>query len=524
MRPILVADCETDPFKYGRVPIPFLWNIFDGNTHKTFDGKNCTRNFIKYIRQKRAIVYAHNAGKFDWHFLIDYIEPFTPIMVINGRIAKFKIDYCEFRDSFNLLPFALKEYRKDKIEYWKMEKQHRQKYMPEIKSYIKSDCKYLWWLVTKFVQLFGLHLTIASTGLNQWRLIERHRTPKSTPYFYDLIKPFYYGGRVECFRKGIINHPFKVIDINSAYPYAMTFEHPISTDCEITKKLPKNPKKLTLCFIKLKAKSTGAFPFRDKTGLNFPNDNIERIFFITGWEYLAAQQLNILTDPKILEIIQFKKHANFSEFANRFYNAKLQAKRDNKQDEYLYAKYMLNSVYGKFGANPRSYHEYQNIEQKYIDAAMQDNWSFSCLFGKWAIVERPIPEYKQRFYNVAISASITGFVRAYLLYALHSVNSPLYCDTDCIACFDIADLEISERLGSWSFEADCVNGAIAGKKLYAFKMKNGKYKSATKGVQLKPADIYAIANGAIMTHKSDAPTFSIKKEPVFMSRNIKMTG
>ncbi len=56
------------------------------------------------------------------------------------------------------------------------------------------------------------------------------KAPKTTENYYDALKPFYYGGRVECFKKGIIEEKFSVIDITSAYPYAMIFKHPIGVD------------------------------------------------------------------------------------------------------------------------------------------------------------------------------------------------------------------------------------------------------------------------------------------------------
>lgn len=110
MRPIWTADCETDPFKRGRIPKPFLWGVYDGTACHLFER---TEDFINFVQDKKVILYAHNGGKFDWHFILDYLEPFTPINIINGRIAKFKIGVCEFRDSYNILPIPLAAYQKE---------------------------------------------------------------------------------------------------------------------------------------------------------------------------------------------------------------------------------------------------------------------------------------------------------------------------------------------------------------------------------------------------------------------------
>ena len=113
-REIAVADCETDPFKINRIPAPFVWGYYDGEIYKEF---STTKEFIEFVKNENKIIYAHNGGKFDWHFIKEYIEPEQKIMVINGRLASFKIGNCEFRDSYNLLPVPLSAYQKTEIDY-----------------------------------------------------------------------------------------------------------------------------------------------------------------------------------------------------------------------------------------------------------------------------------------------------------------------------------------------------------------------------------------------------------------------
>ena len=35
-RKLIAIDCETDPFKAGRVPEPFIWGMYDGNEFKNW--------------------------------------------------------------------------------------------------------------------------------------------------------------------------------------------------------------------------------------------------------------------------------------------------------------------------------------------------------------------------------------------------------------------------------------------------------------------------------------------------------
>src|SRR4051812_21942910 len=113
MREIWVADAETDPFEHGADIQPFIWGAFNGTEYHEFE---TTAALVDFFRDKKVIVYAHNGGRFDWHFLLPHLDPFTPVMIIAGRLAKFTIGECEFRDSYNILPSPLSAYQKDEID------------------------------------------------------------------------------------------------------------------------------------------------------------------------------------------------------------------------------------------------------------------------------------------------------------------------------------------------------------------------------------------------------------------------
>src|SRR5512147_708036 len=90
---IAVADCETDPFDGVTIPEPFIWGYYDGTHYEEFTN---TDDFIRYIYTLGdTILYAHNGGKFDWYFILDYIDDFSKVMIINGRLSKFKIGDVE---------------------------------------------------------------------------------------------------------------------------------------------------------------------------------------------------------------------------------------------------------------------------------------------------------------------------------------------------------------------------------------------------------------------------------------------
>lgn len=532
-RKIAVIDSETDPFLNGRIPKPFLWGFYDGKIYREF---KTAIELAEFLAPQKLIVYAHNGGKFDYHFLLNEIGAFQEITLINNRLAKFRIGECEFRDSMNILPVSLATYQKTEIEYWKFEENVRHEHISEISSYLRDDCFYLYQFVKEFLDTYGINITLASAAFKQWKKISNKPAPQTDQITYNELAPYYYGGRVECFQKGIINETFNVFDINSAYPYAMTFEHPYGSTytmregCEYEKIIEQN-------FYTIIAVSRGGLPFRDlNNSLTFPDDQEVREYHVTGWEIIAAQDLNCLEIYSIPTVISFSERIEFNDYVDHFYELKKNATKGSP--EYIYAKLFLNSLYGKFASNPNNYNEFMIIPPQYIEVTTsgkknfpptmevfnKEGWEFAGDFGTNALIRRDLDDEDKRFYNVAVSASITGFVRAYLFRAIKSVGNPYYCDTDSIAFSGLHTLTIGNELGAWDNEGEFDSAAIAGKKLYAFRnSKNGKEKIASKGSRINSDQIFEIAKGETITYNSEAPTFSPFNEPSFLSRRIKMT-
>lgn len=509
---IIVADCESDPFEHGAVIQPFIWGAFDGGEYHEFQK---TEDFVTWAKAQNAIIYAHNGGKFDWHFILDYLEPFSRLMIISGRLAKIPFGEAELRDSYSILPVPLSQLKKDDFDYAKMRKEVRHKHMAEIRQYLENDCRYLFEYVSAFIEKYGTNLTAASAALAQWRKITGEKTPETTRGFYETFSPYYYGGRVQCFEVGEIHRPFQVIDINSAYPFAMLHAHAWGKDTVITNTLPTE--NVERCFITLSCDSLGAFPFRTDKGLSFPSDGARRVFNVTGWEYCAARDTGALQNAEIHKVYRFIHKKDFSQYVNYFYAQKVAYANNKDVPEYHFAKLFMNSLYGKWAANPDKYRDHMLIEKKHVAAArVNEGYEYAGDLGGLALVEKPLSEARQRYFNVATGASITGFVRAMLHRAMHQCEGVLYCDTDSIAAEGLGSLDLDpERLGAWDVEAQCTYGAIAGKKLYAFKTNKTDpkklWKVASKGVRLTPDQIVRVACGEEIRHEKEAPTLRAKK-------------
>lgn len=533
-----VIDSETDPFKKGRIPKPFLWGFYDGDIYEEFETVTDLLTYLEKQAEKEIYyrIYAHNGGKFDYHFMLDYLEPESSVMIINGRLSKFNIGPTEYRDSYNLFNFALSKYKKDEIDYSIMEKEERDKPFNKrkISDYLQKDCIYLYELVHGFIETYGMHLTQAGAAMKIWQKMSGLK-PETSAHYFDSLLPYYYGGRVECGKKGIIRKQFSVVDITSAYPYAMTSDHPISGEYKslYNKKAEKYinenggllSERSTQCFFKILARSGGCLPYRDKVKnkLTFPRDYQLRMYTIPGWEIQAGIETNTLRDIRIIEVRYWKESINFKEYVNKFFKIKSDAERACDKLTELFAKLFLNALYGKFAANPRNYKTFTIDEPKNIDELLEKGYKPGGFLGKWFLAKRDLMEDRQRFYNIATAASITSFVRAYLWKAICKTDGFLYCDTDSIAAHDISQLELGNKLGEWDLEGEFESGGIGGRKMYAFKKQDGDWKTASKGARLESREILDVAKGKEIIYDPKEPTFSVHHEPRFTQRVIVKT-
>lgn len=534
-RSIAVIDAETDPFLFGRIPKPFLWGFYDGINFKTFDTSD---ELAELIKTQNIIVYAHNGGKFDHLFLLDHIEPFERMLIINSRLTQFRLGSAEMRDSYSIIPAPLRAYKKGDMDYSIMEESERDKphNREKIVEYLRDDCIYLFELVEAFRERFGDNITQASTAMKQWKKISGLKPPRMTREQFTLFDRFYYGGRVQCFRTGIVDEHFSVADINSAYPFAMLYQHPFRPDFAVVEE-PCEFSPDVRYFYRLECESHGAFPYREKSGLAFPNDGQRREFFVTDWEYHTAKNAGLLRGEKFVEGFMFASTTDFSQYVMKFYDERKRAKKEGDKLTDLFSKLLMNSLYGKFGSD---YQEYEH----YMSAPVGDRFEAWEEVGRMSeamnLISRPLDESEMKFFNVATAASITGFVRAYLLAAITRVgfDNMLYCDTDSIAARDISSLDIHGELGGWKNEGLFDRAGISGKKMYIFKKNKNcpiyaadkkkdpetkSYKSASKGVKLSEAQLWRVAKGGVEIHNNDAPSMAIGRKTRFVSRRVKMT-
>jgi len=566
-RQIATCDCETDPFLHNRIGKPFVWGFYDGKTFRHFDS---TPDFVEFVRDKRITIYAHNGGKFDFMYLLSYVGE-TKAQIIGGRIVSMFLGEAELVDSYAAVPQSLGSIKKDEIEYWKMEVEHRQTYMPEIIKYLEGDCVYLHELMTAYRLAAGTKKTIASNALAHAKKLGIK--PGTTNHRFDSnYRPFYFGGRTECFQKGT-HENISVVDIKSSYPNAMMHDHP--TGSQMIRRsdfgdLDKD--EIDRSFIVLECYSHGAFPLRTEgsEGLHFPKGFAK--FNVTGWEYNVAMELGLLKDVKIIEVRYCRETINFRDYVMHWYEFKNAHNKKTDPINYTIGKIMMNSLYGKMAQNPEKYHDYKIVDpgtplpcntphpDKFgvckicLFKEMDHGWTKYCEFeGREFQRRESLWKYRYRhgidweskplYKNVATGASITGFARAHLLRAIHTIGEEhiIYCDTDSLVIGQFGDpslLPQSDKIGDWELELDRVPvGHFCGKKLYAITVdpsqkcgcetRNGgckRHKVTTKGARLTYKEVEKIAAGETILYEPAAPSFSLARGIVFTDRLLRSTG
>lgn len=541
---VLAGDCETDPFLKGRIPRPFIWGLYDG---KQFNTWTDTAAFVNHIASRKIILYMHNGGKFDFMYLLPYVQH-TKAQVINGRIVSMHLGKCELRDSYSAIPESLKNIKKDEIEYWKLERDCREDHMEEITRYLYGDCRYLWELMTTYRRIAGNRTTIAGNALAFAKKVGV-KIPKTNHRFDAWMRQWFFGGRTECFLPGT-HHNICILDIHSAYPFAMLHDHAIGDEFHWQDNLDGlTHEQIQRAFIRLECTSDGAFAKRRKEkrdedgnlqyegGLFFPKEY--NVFNVTGWEYLVALQFGLIKDIKIHTVGWTDATINFKAYVNHWYeyknthSAKDESGKRIHPNEYTTGKYMMNSLYGKLSQNPARYFDYM-IVRGGTPLDEKNGWQLGPEYeGHEIHMRNSLWKYKNElgsqwkakaiYNNVATGASITGFTRAHLLRAQCMIGRHhiIYCDTDSLFCKEGAPIDVlpcTDQLGDWEIEdRRAPVGHFAGKKLYGvttskIDKETGKHiqKIASKGSKLAYDQIEAIMRGETIKWESDAPSFSLR--------------
>lgn len=459
-----------------------LVGTFDGERYRSFP---TIQDFLRAVCTKESSgtwFYAHAGGLADMVYVLEYLVDnprpgLTIKCVFSGSSAIIvRLDWGSshwyFCDSYWLIRQPLREIGK----WLGLEKggsaettDHFFAPLPELRDYNERDCRVLYQAIRTFersiLDLGGeLQKTIASTALNLFRRRFLHQRIHTDDRVNGYAREAYFASRVEVFEPRCSDSDY--YDVNSSFPYAMTFEAPgnVSRTC---RRLRDGELGLSRVKVRIRDVEVPPTPFRG---------NDHRVYFPTGvWSsWLSNVDLELLerAGGEILEVsesIAFEPFCDLREYAQTIYEW-----RKTSKDEALRVvlKFLLNSLYGKFGEGSQKQRVMINPPESFFDLPEREPGGFgreTLMPGVHAVVEeRTIPHA-----HVPISVHITAIARRVLFDYLSEAPRVYYCDTDGFAVPGHSELPTSPELGGLKLEKHIFRAEWAAPKLYAYQEEEG---------------------------------------------------
>jgi len=423
--------------------------------------------------------YAHAGGLADMIFVLEILlkrpdfrvdASFSGSSAIIVRVTKGKNKWV-FVDSYWLL--------KDKLvniaKFVGMEKgdvDFETTNIMELIEYNALDCRILWRAIELFqreiLSLGGqLQMTLASCSMNLFRRKYLKRDIMTSDAINQTSRLSYVASRVEVFQRSCESAHY--YDVNSSFPYAMTFEAPGALIRSVRTHIESD---LTLvdATITVPDMYFPPLPYRAESG---------RIYFPVGtWRgWFTGVDLRLLqerggTVQAIHECMLFEPFSDLSDFATDLYERRLAAKDTMSK---LVLKLLLNSLYGKFGESST-----KTSMVCFPDSPpVGDN--VDMLFPGVFLVES---EVEIKHAHVPFSAHITSVARKVLYDYMASGEDIFYCDTDGFAC-SRADIPTDTRLGALKHEMTIKRGRFLRPKVYELEGED-EHRVKAKGFTLNP--------------------------------------
>jgi hypothetical protein len=376
-------------------------------------------------------------------------------MVIRMQIKKGR-HTAYLCDSFRLLPAGLRqltiafnvEHKKTEYDFASMV------FGKELLEYNEQDCRGLYEVLYNFFEQTGIRSeTFATHALRYWRKEFLQRTIwQPHEHISDFIRRSLFGGHVEVFKRHMVHG--SCYDVNSMYPYVMQFPVPVDYIGE-SHRLLDQYYGFVECEVFIPDMYLPPLPVR-----------LEKLFFPVGtvrgvWttEELREAEKRGVKILKINKAYYFKCEEIFKDYVHRLYKLKKTASEPTR----TIAKYLLNSLFGKFGQHPE--------KKVFCTEKEAPNGSFPII--KPDGNPSGFAEYSRRSRSAYllphISAAITSKARIVLLNSL--TESSYYCDTDSI--FTTSPMNTGNELGDWSLVGEG-EATFYQPKLYKFR---GEWKS-----------------------------------------------
>jgi len=459
----------------------------NGHTKRAVSDDGPTWQVRASFSGSSAIIVHVSRGKNAWHFIDSYWLLRDKLASIGSALK------IEKGDSPQSIAFLKKRFGKSKLDELtqeELESFFRDAPIEVLTAYNRVDCEILWKAIYQFereVQEIGrsrgaegqLQQTIASTGMNLFRRAYLKRTIYTSERLNQISEESYFASRVEVLSRNCFD--FLMYDINSSFPYSMTFPQPgglIDVRASIPDEWldmaegfsdPDDPREANI-FI---ADVTIEVPDMDLPPVPYRQAN--RVFFPTGkWRsWLTSTDIRLAlregcTLHKIHEVYVFEPFMDLRGYAEDIY-----AKRAATDIEFrrLVLKYLLNSLYGKYAESIIKQEMLFNPEE--IDREKMQLLQP----GVW-LHEKAVPIAHR---HVPISTHITAVARrtlydnAKLCYV--QKLPPFYFDTDSISTRATLPAD-DKKLGALKLEKKLEWAQFIAPKIYrgeGFELKKGQW-------------------------------------------------
>ena len=343
-----------------------------------------------------------------------------------------------------------------------------------IRRYCQRDAEIVFLAVSMLqevvLRLGGqLRPTLAGVGMDIFRRAFHHWPWKSLgPATNTTARPAYYGGRVENFAVGDVEH-VNMYDITSLYPSVQAevrFPHPNHLRLEMgvaASKVLEGWEGVGHFRVHVLDSFTPALPYRHASRLFFPLGEFEGDWTLLELRRAMRSGVQLLrTDWVLGSPITFNP---FGEWVHTLFGARW-AYLEQGAPQANVVKLILNSLYGRFGLNPEG--GLMQLVRLGPDVDIETLQSYTTreingtLFAYGPMEVKRYPDYV----NVLFAAQVASAGRSRLLDELEAQGAAaIYCDTDSI--ITRGTLQTGTGLGEWRAQMLDGKADLIGPKEYA---------------------------------------------------------
>ncbi len=535
-------------------------------------------DFVDRLLSIKGTLWAHNGGRYDALWLADKIIRRgirCEINLAGQRIVRLKCGDLEIRDSFALVPIALKlasemgGNRKQDTQlpcvcekacggYCSIRRDMPASFRERIISYLRGDLSSLRDTLVSLKEFAACNdIDLCGTiGASAYKTVARRLGIKPAKWKeneYVFIREAYYGGRTQVFNP--CSESGYRIDTNSAYIAALSkLALPVGkprkneTHNQSKKDFDKGKTGVFQCTVHVPYQHIPPLPFRTDKRIAYPWGNI------TGsWTSLELRYAVSNHGVKILRfgrsIIWDETDYVFTDFEAELW--KIRADAGTKTAFGQWIKWLANSQTGKFAQHPLVDIVEINTQKPSKERFCPADWKCkgrhyeghpccehhcSRRCGVWESIDRDGFIWTTKKWRIADCVHIhwAAFLTAYQRVYLHrqliddGINglSAVYCDTDSVYSERERTKDIGQNLGQWKFEGRYkAFRAIAPKTYTYLDYETGEVEAKAKGIPDAVANWINMQDpnkGAVIDRgvKSFKSAIQDKRDGIFLRQSI----